>query len=50
MTRADSALALAVGRSHLTGEERGRDRGIPLAGSSTVNRAGRTLSISHIFF
>ena len=38
--RADSVLALAVGRSDLTGEERirERDRGIPLAGSSTVNR------------
>ena len=36
--RADSVLALAVGRSDLTGEERGRDRGNPLAGSSTVNR------------
>ena len=38
--RADSVLALAVGRSDLTGEERvrERDRGNPLAGSSTVNR------------
>ena len=38
--RADSVLALAVGRSDLTGEERVRecDRGNPLAGSSTVNR------------
>ena len=38
--RGDSVLALAVGRPDLTGEERARerDRGIPLAGSSTVNR------------
>ena len=38
--RGDSVLALAVGRPDLTGEERvrERDRGIPLAGSSTVNR------------
>ena len=34
MTRGDSVLALAVGRSGLTGEERVRERdcGIPLAG------------------
>ena len=38
--RADSVLALAVGCTDLTGEERvrERDRGIPLAGSSTLNR------------
>ena len=38
--RADSALALLVGKRDLTGEarERARDRGYPLAGSSTLNR------------
>lgn len=38
--RADSALALLVGKQDLTGEERGRerDKGNPLAGSSTLNR------------
>ena len=42
--RADSVLALAVGCTDLTGEERvrERDRGIPLAGSSTLNRVGRS--------
>ena len=40
--RADGVLALAVGCSDLAGEERvrERDRCIPLAGSSTVNRLG----------
>ncbi len=40
MIRADSVLALAVGCTDLTGEERvrERDRGVPLAGSSTLNR------------
>ena len=38
--RADSALALLVGKPDLTGEhrEREQDRGNPLAGSSTLNR------------
>ncbi|MCG8371545.1 MAG: transposase, partial [Proteobacteria bacterium] len=38
--RADSVLALLVGKRDLTGEarERERDRGYPLAGSSTLNR------------
>jgi len=38
--RVDSALALLVGKRDLTGEsrERERDRGTPLAGSSTLNR------------
>ena len=38
--RSDSALALLVGKRDLTGSERGRqrDRGHPLAGSSTLNR------------
>jgi hypothetical protein len=38
--RSDSALALLVGKRDLTGEarERERDRGFPLAGSSTLNR------------
>ena len=38
--RADSVLALLVGKRDLTGEarERARDRGYPLAGSSTLNR------------
>jgi len=38
--RADSVLALLVGKHDLTGEvrERSRDRGYPLAGSSTLNR------------
>ena len=38
--RADSLLALALGRADLTGQsrERERDRGHPLAGSSTLNR------------
>jgi Transposase DDE domain group 1 len=38
--RADSVLALLVGKRDLTGEhrERERDRGHPLAGSSTLNR------------
>jgi len=38
--RADSVLALLVGKRDLTGEdrERARDRGTPLAGSSTLNR------------
>lgn len=38
--RDDSALALLVGKADLTGERRGRvrDRGHPLAGSSTLNR------------
>ena len=38
--RADSVLALLVGKRDLTGEgrERPRDRGYPLAGSSTLNR------------
>ena len=43
--RADSVLALLVGKHDLTGEhrERERDRGNPLAASSTVNR----LELSH---
>jgi hypothetical protein len=38
--RADSVLALLAGKRDLTGEsrERERDRGYPLAGSSTLNR------------
>ncbi|PXX99351.1 IS1380 family transposase [Halomonas sp. LBP4] len=38
--RTDSVLALLVGASDLTGEQRARerDRGYPLAGSSTLNR------------
>ena len=38
--RADSLLALLVGKRDLTGEARGRsrDRGYPLAGPSTLNR------------
>ncbi|MFM8355267.1 MAG: IS1380 family transposase, partial [Gammaproteobacteria bacterium] len=38
--RADSVLALLVNKRDLTGEdrERGRDKGNPLAGSSTLNR------------
>ena len=38
--RADSLLALALGRADLTGQSRARerDRGCPLAGSSTLNR------------
>lgn len=38
--RADSLLALLVGKSDVTGERRlrDRDRGCPLAGSSTLNR------------
>ena len=38
--RSDSVLALLVGKRDLTGEgrERERDRGYPLAGSSTLNR------------
>lgn len=38
--RDDSLLALALGRSDLTGEQRSRarDQGHPLAGSSTLNR------------
>lgn len=38
--RRDSALALLVGKQDLTGERRGRerDKGHPLAGSSTLNR------------
>ena len=38
--RADSVLALLVGKRDLTGEarERARDRGYPLAGSSTLDR------------
>ena len=38
--RADSVLALLVGKRDLTGEGRGRERdqGYPLAGSSTLNR------------
>ncbi|MEJ2532184.1 MAG: transposase [Halioglobus sp.] len=38
--RADSVLALLVGKQDLTGEHRAReqDRGNPLAGSSTLNR------------
>ena len=38
--RADSVLALLVGKRDLTGaaRERSRDRGYPLAGSSTLNR------------
>ena len=38
--RADSVLALLVGKSDVTGERRVRDRdkGCPLAGSSTLNR------------
>jgi hypothetical protein len=38
--RADSALALLVGKRDLTGHSRSRarDRGYPLAGSSTLNR------------
>jgi len=38
--RSDSVLALLVGKRDLTGEarERDRDRGCPLAGSSTLNR------------
>ena len=38
--RADSVLALLVGKRDLTGErrERARDQGYPLAGSSTLNR------------
>lgn len=38
--RSDSALALLVGKRDLTGAARGRarDRGYPLAGSSTLNR------------
>src|SRR5690606_37300472 len=38
--RADSVLALLVGRSDLMGDRRVReqDRGYPLAGSSTLNR------------
>ena len=38
--RADSLLALLVGKSDVTGEQRVRDRdkGCPLAGSSTLNR------------
>ena len=38
--RDDSLLALAVGRDDVTGESRARerDRGHPLAGSSTLNR------------
>ena len=38
--RSDSALALLVGKRDLTGGQRGRqrDRGHPLAGSSTLNR------------
>jgi hypothetical protein len=38
--RADSVLALLVGKRDLTGElrDRSRDRGYPLAGSSTLNR------------
>jgi hypothetical protein len=38
--RADSALALLVGKRDLTGDkrERARDKGHPLAGSSTLNR------------
>ena len=40
MLRADSLLAVLVGKSDLTGaqRERERDRGHPLAGSSTLNR------------
>ena len=38
--RADSALALLVGKRDLTGaqRQRARDQGYPLAGSSTLNR------------
>ena len=38
--RADSLLALALGRADVTGQSRARerDRGYPLAGSSTLNR------------
>ena len=36
--RDDSLLALAVECDDLTGENRGRDRGHPLAGSKTLNR------------
>lgn len=38
--RADSLLVLALGRADVTGESRARerDRGCPLAGSSTLNR------------
>ena len=38
--RADSLLALALGRADVTGQSRARerDRGCPLAGSSTLNR------------
>ncbi len=38
--RSDSSLALLVGKRDLTGEsrDRARDRGYPLAGSSTLNR------------
>lgn len=40
MLRSDSVLALLVGKHDLTGEgrERERDKGHPLAGSSTLNR------------
>jgi hypothetical protein len=36
--RADSTLALLVGKRDLTGARRVRDRGRPLAGSNTLNR------------
>ncbi|MEZ5553231.1 MAG: transposase [Pseudomonadales bacterium] len=46
--RSDSVLALLVGKRDLTGEdrERDRDRGYPLAGSSTLNRLELTTPAS----